>query len=69
MKKSLFLIPACGSLLAGSCTAHHQTTRWEYRQAQNLAEVNQLAKQGWTVVNLAIPQSGPYEYLLRRPKP
>ena len=68
MKKSLLLITACGFVLAGCCTAH-QATKLEYRQAQTLAEVNQLAEQGWTVVNLAIPYSGPYEYLLRRPKP
>ena len=34
-----------------------------------LSEVNQLADQGWTVVNFAIPESGPYQYLLRRAKP
>ena len=68
MKKSLLLVAACGLLLAGCSTAHH-ATKWEYRQAGSLAEVNQLAEQGWTVVNFAIPQGGPYQYLLRRPKP
>jgi uncharacterized protein YceK len=68
MKKSLLLIAACGLLLAGCCTAH-RSTKWEYRQTNSLAEVNQLADQGWTVVNFAIPGGGPYEYLLKRPKP
>ncbi len=68
MKKSLLLITACGFLLAGCCTAHH-VTKWEYRQTNSLREVNRLAEQGWTVVSFAIPQGGPYEYLLKRPKP
>jgi len=68
MKKSLLLITACGFLLAGCCTAHN-VTKWEYRQTNSLQEVNQLAERGWTVVNFAIPQGGPYEYLLKRPKP
>ncbi len=68
MKRPLLLIAACGFLLAGCCTAHH-ATKWEYRQANSLAEVNELAEQGWTVVSFAIPRSYNYEYLLRRPKP
>jgi uncharacterized protein YceK len=68
MKKSLLLMAVSGFLLAGCCTAHH-VTKWEYRQTNTLAEVNQLADQGWTVVNFAIPGSGPYEYLLKRAKP
>jgi hypothetical protein len=69
MNKSLqVLIVACGLLLAGCCTAHH-ATRWEYRMTSNLAEVNQLADQGWTVVNFAMPESGRYQYLLKRAKP
>ncbi len=68
MTKSLLLIITCGFLLAGCCTAHH-VTKWEYRQATSLAEVNQLAEQGWTVVNFAMPDSGPWQYLLKRAKP
>lgn len=68
MKKSLLLLIAvCGPLLAGCSTAHH-ATRWEYRQTNSLTEVNQLAGEGWTVVNFAIPGGGPYEYLLKRAK-
>jgi len=52
-------------LLAGCSTPH----QWEYRQTGSLDEVNQLAEQGWAVVNFAVPQAGPYQYLLRRPKP
>jgi hypothetical protein len=68
MKESLMLVSVCELLLAG-CGAARHAMKWEYQQAQTLAEVNQLAEQGWTVVNLAIPSSGPYEYLLRRAKP
>jgi hypothetical protein len=68
MKKSLILIAACGFLLAGCCTTHHVTI-WEYRMASSLAEVNQLADQGWTVVNFSMPNGGPYQYLLKRAKP
>jgi hypothetical protein len=62
------ILVACGFLLAGCCTAQH-VTKWEYRQTNSFAEVNQLADQGWTVVNFAIPGGGPYEYLLKRAKP
>jgi hypothetical protein len=68
MKKSLILIAAGALLLAGCCTAHH-VTKWEYRMGGSLAEVNQLADQGWTVVNFAIPNGGQYQYLLKRAKP
>ena len=68
MKKALILVTVCGFLLAGCSTAHH-LTKWEYRESHTLAEVNQLAEQGWTVVNLEVPYGGPYVYLLRRPKP
>jgi hypothetical protein len=37
--------------------------------ASSIAEVNQLADQGWTVVNFAMPDGGPYQYLLKRAKP
>ena len=59
---------ACGLLLAGCCTTHH-ATKWEYRISSTLTEVNQLADQGWTVVNFAVPNGGPYQYLLKRAKP
>ena len=68
MKKSLFLSATCGFLLAGCCTAHH-VTKWEYRQTGTITEVNQLAEQGWTVVNFTSPVAGAYVYLLRHPKP
>ena len=67
-KKSLLLVTVCGFLVAGCSTPHH-VTKWEYRESHTLAEVNQLAEQGWIVVNLAVPYGGPYVYLLRRAKP
>jgi hypothetical protein len=37
---------------------------------ESLKEVNQLAGQGWIVVNFAMPgQGGPNEYLLKHAKP
>ena len=69
MKKALPLIALCSLLLAGCCTTHN-VTKLEYRMATSLKEVNELADQGWIVVNFAIPgQGGPNEYLLKHPKP
>ncbi len=69
MNTPLPLIALCGLLLAGCCTTHH-AVKWEYRMASSLAEVNQLADQGWIVVNFAMPgQGGPNQYLLKRAKP
>ena len=62
-------LAACGLLLVGCCTTRH-VTKWEYHMASSLVEVNQLADQGWIVVNFAMPsQGGPYQYLLKRVKP
>jgi len=71
MKKPLkftCVLVAGGFLLAGCCTTH-QAVRWEYRTTGSLSEVNQLADQGWTVVNFAVPDGGPWQYLLKRAKP
>ena len=62
------ILVACGFLLAGCCTPH-RGTKWEYRTSSSLSEVNQLADQGWTVVNFAMPDAGPWQYLLKRAKP
>jgi len=64
------LFAALGALtLTGCCSVHH-ATKWEYRLATSLKEVNELADQGWTVSSFAMPgQGGPNEYLLKRPKP
>ena len=67
MKKYLSLIATCGLLLGGCCTTQ-EAPRWEYRMASSLAEVNQLSDQGWIVVNFAMPDGGPYQYLLKRAK-
>jgi len=69
-KASRFCFAAFAAIIsAGCCTSHH-VTKWEYRQVNNLGAVNQLAEQGWTVVNFAVPQGGgDTQYLLRRPKP
>ena len=69
MQKALPIIPLCALLLGGCCTGHH-VTKWEYRMATSLKEVNELADQGWIVVNFSMPgQGGPNKYLLKRPKP
>ena len=68
MKKLVSLIVVtCGFFLAGCCAGHH-VTRWEYRMAHGLKEANELADQGWEVVNFAT-EDGPYPFLLKRPKP
>ena len=67
MKKSLLVIVSA-FVLAGCCTSH-PVTRLEYREELNINTVNQLAEQGWTVVNFSIMQDGPRVYLLQRAKP
>jgi len=69
MKQSHFLtIIVCGLILTGCCTSRH-AARWEYRMAHDMKEVNELADQGWVVVNFAPqPEGGPINYLLRRAK-
>jgi len=67
MKKSLLIIVSA-FVLAGCCTSH-PVTSFEYREEKNLNTVNQLAEQGWKVVNLSIMQDGPHVYLLQRAKP
>ena len=67
MKKFLLLIAVCGFLLAG-CRTAQPATKWEYRMSSSLSEVNQLSDQGWTVVNFAMPDAGPWQYLLKRAK-
>ena len=62
------MLVTCGFLLTGCCTAR-QSTKWEYRTSSSLSEVNQLAEQGWTVVTFAMPDGGPWQYLLKRAKP
>src|SRR5258707_920748 len=70
MKRLLpFLSVVYGFLLGGCCSTHH-ATRWEYRMANSIAEVNQFAGQGWTVVSFDVPsQGGPNQYLLKHAKP
>ena len=70
VKKSLPLILTCGVLMAAGCSTAHHVTKWEYRMVKSLKDVNELADEGWTVVDFAIPgQGGPNEYLLKRAKP
>ena len=74
MKKCLMLIIAVSSLLVTGCCcttnrAADHATKWEYRQTDDLREVNKLADEGWIVVNFAVRESGPYIYLLKRAKP
>ena len=69
MKKSIALMFAAATLnLAGCCTTH-QTTKWEYQNVMSLTEVNQLADQGWSVVNFTFTSPGPTVYLLKRARP
>jgi len=57
MKKTVALTLAASTLfLAGCCTAHH-TTLWEYKTVTSDSAVNQLASQGWTLVEV-VPLAG-----------
>ena len=67
MKKSLPVIVSA-FVLAGCCTSH-PVTRLEYREEKNINTVNQLAEQGWTVVNFSITPDFTKYYLLQRAKP
>ena len=52
MKKSFALIIAASMLLLdGGCTTHHEqaNTKWEYQEATNSVEANQMADKGWIV--------------------
>jgi hypothetical protein len=70
MKKSfIWSVALFASIFLVSCSTPHHATKWEYRQTGSLNEVNQLAEQGWSVVNFAVREAGPDQYLLRRPKP
>ena len=68
MKKALLMLMAAGGLMFAGCSTARHATRWEYRHATNLAEVNRLAEEGWTVVSFAMPDSGAWQYLLKRAK-
>ena len=71
-KHILASVLAAGLVLAG-CRTPPASVHWEYRVARSLAEVNELAGQGWTVVGFseyAANSSTIYtSYLLKRSKP
>lgn len=56
-EKTVVLTLAAGTLfLAGCCTAHHATIL-EYKTVTSDSAVNQLASQGWTLVEV-VPLAG-----------
>ena len=78
MKKVIALTFAASALLlAGCCTAHH-ITKWEYRKAYGIDQVNKLAGDGWIVTGFSAYPSGDSSsasgqshaevYLLKRPQ-
>jgi hypothetical protein len=56
MKKTIALIFVASTLVLVGCSTTHQAGRWEYREAQGIDEVNQLAAHGWTVVGFSTSQ-------------
>jgi len=69
MKKHIALgLVASTLFISGCCTTHHDTT-WEYRNVDTLPEVNDLAKSGWSVVNVTRFEGGSAVYLLKHPTP
>ena len=69
MKLSIVHLFAAGMLLLAGCSTVHHATKWEYREVMSITEVNQLADQGWSVVNFTSASPGPTQYLLKRAKP
>jgi hypothetical protein len=75
MTKSIALVFAANALfLAGGCTTHHEqaTTKWEFQEATNTAEANQMVDKGWSVAGFSKyndatgqPQAN---YMMKRPK-
>ena len=75
MKKLFALILAAGTLfLSGGCTTNHGQagTKWEYQEAANRAEADQMAAKGWIIAGFTKytdatgqPQT---DYTMKRPK-
>jgi hypothetical protein len=75
MKWTVALLFAANTLfLTGGCTTHYEqaTTKWEYQEATNSAEANQMADKGWIVAGFSRftdatgqPQTN---YTMKRPK-
>jgi outer membrane biogenesis lipoprotein LolB len=66
----LLIAIASSYLLVGCCTTtQHATPKMEYLTRWNAsdAQINELADQGWTVVNIAGTENGKW-FLLKRPK-
>ncbi len=71
MKKYTAVLVAVSMLLvAGCCTTHH-ATKWEYKTASTIDEVNRSSGEGWVVVGFsAYTDAGNHDYqkfLLKRP--
>ncbi|GEM_PF-4190838 len=75
MKKILLVLIAIHCLLLAGCgTPFHTVQTWEYKTIEGNdasdATINQLAKEGWSVVNFAEFYNGNIpskSYLLKRP--
>ncbi|HXR04831.1 MAG TPA: hypothetical protein VN836_09005 [Verrucomicrobiae bacterium] len=75
MKWVVALLFAAGTLfLSDGCTTNHEqaTTQWEYQEASNSVEANQMAGKGWIVAGFSRftdatgqPQ---VNYTMKRPK-
>ena len=75
MKKSFAHLIATGAMFpGGGCTTNHGQagTKWEYQEAANSAEANQMADKGWIVAGFnkytdatGQPQT---DYTMKRPK-
>ena len=75
MKWTVALLFAANTLfLGGGCTTRHEraTTKWEYQEATNSIEANQMVDKGWIVAGFSRytdatgqPQAN---YTMKRPK-
>ncbi|HKW30965.1 MAG TPA: hypothetical protein VJT54_16695 [Verrucomicrobiae bacterium] len=69
------LFAASALFLSGGCATNHEqaATKWEYQEATNSEEANQMAAKGWMVAGFSRytdatgqPQ---VNYMMKRPKP
>jgi hypothetical protein len=76
MTKTIILVGACVSLLAGCCTAPVAPTNWEYQIVDDqlfvglMNAINQRAKDGWELMSVhpPPPNSTSAYAVMRRPK-
>jgi hypothetical protein len=68
------LFAASTLFLSGGCATHREqtTTKWEYQEATNSVEANQMAAKGWMVAGFSRYTDATGQphanYMMKRPK-